>query len=125
MSRVALVLIFVAWAVANLVAYGVRLFSIRVRWVHGAETFCKISQWLLAAVVFAVIAEGWWQEGPLHFSSTPTSVLTVPIQDHGQKYVSPHDAEIIGFFHKVFYLVALPFIATFLGKMGLERHARR
>lgn len=56
----------------------------------------------------------------MHFSATPTSTLTVPIQDHGVKYVSHSDAEIIGFFDTLFYLFFLPFLAAAIGEMGLK-----
>ena len=120
MSNTSLSLVFVAWMVANFIAYGVLLLSDRAGWVRAAKAFCRLSQWLLAAVFLVIFAEVWWQESLLTFSAVPTSVLTVPIQDHGVKYVSPHDAKIISFCGTLFDLMLLPFFASVIGGMGLK-----
>ena len=118
MSTTSVTLIFVAWMLANFLLYAIVLFSFRPRLVGWAEVFLRASQWLLGAVFIATIAEVWWQESLLHFSASPTGVLTVPIQDHGTKYVSRGDARIIHFFNTVFFLMFLPFLAAAVGETG-------
>jgi hypothetical protein len=119
-SHTSLILIFVAWAAANLVAYGLVIFSERPALVRSARTFCKLSQRAVVAVITVLIAEVFWQEFLLNFSASPTLALTVPVQDHGTKYVSPRDADIIRLFGTIFYLTFLPMFALFIGEAGVR-----
>ena len=116
MTKTSLIFIAFGWAAANLAGYAVVLFSDRPAQHRGAEALLKFSRQLLVVCITILIAEVWWQEFVMAFSASPTPQLTVPIQDHGTKYVSPVDAGITDLFHSAFFLMSLPFLSLFLGE---------
>ena len=112
MTTAALIVGFVCWAIAILVA-GVVGGAGTTRAGLVAQKFIKTSGVALVVLIVLIVAEGWWQEGPLRFASSPKAVLIIAIEDHGVKYVTPEAARIIKLFDKLFFLLIMPFLALF------------